>query len=121
MATLSHELRTPLSSIFGWTRMLQSGSLDGATARRAVEVIERNARTQMQLIDDLLDTSRMVAGKLRLELRAVDLRAVVETAVDTVRPGAQAKGVPHRDAIRARARSWWPATPIGCSRSCGIC
>ncbi len=93
VATLSHELRTPLSSIFGWTRMLHSGSLDGATARRAVEVIERSARTQMQLIDDLLDTSRMVAGKLRLDLRAVDLRAVVETAIDTVRPGVQAKGV----------------------------
>jgi len=93
VATLSHELRTPLSSIFGWTRMLQSGSLDRATARRAVEVIERSARTQMQLIDDLLDTSRMVAGKLRLDLRAVDLRAVVETAIDTIRPGAQAKGV----------------------------
>jgi len=93
VATLSHELRTPLSSIFGWTRMLQSGGLDGDTARHAVEVIERNARTQMQLIDDLLDTSRMVAGKLRLELRAVDLPAVVEAAVDTLRPGAQAKGV----------------------------
>jgi PAS domain S-box-containing protein len=93
VATLSHELRTPLSSIFGWTRMLQSGGLDANTARRAVEVIERNARTQMQLIDDLLDTSRMVAGKLRLELRAVDLRSVVDTAVDTFRPGAQAKGV----------------------------
>jgi len=93
VATLSHELRTPLSSIFGWTRMLRSGSLDGDTARRAVEVIERSARTQMQLIDDLLDTSRMVAGKLRLDLRAVDLRAVVETAVDTIRPTAQAKGV----------------------------
>jgi PAS domain S-box-containing protein len=93
VATLSHELRTPLSSIFGWTRMLHSGSLDGATARRAVEVIERSARTQMQLIDDLLDTSRMVAGKLRLDLRAVDLRAVVEAAIDTIRPGAQAKGV----------------------------
>ena len=93
VATLSHELRTPLSSIFGWTRMLHSGSLDGATARRAVEVIERSARTQMQLIDDLLDTSRMVAGKLRLDLRAVDLRAVVEASVDTIRPTARAKGV----------------------------
>jgi len=93
VATLSHELRTPLSSIFGWTRMLQSDTLDPGTARRAVEVIERNARTQMQLIDDLLDTSRMVAGKLRLELRAVELCSVVETAVDTTRPGAEAKGV----------------------------
>jgi PAS domain S-box-containing protein len=93
VATLSHELRTPLNSIFGWTRMLQSGSLDGDTARRAVEVIERSARTQMQLIDDLLDTSRMVAGKLRLDVRPVDLRAVVEAAVDTIRPATQAKGV----------------------------
>jgi CheY-like chemotaxis protein len=93
VATLSHELRTPLSSIFGWTRMLQSGGLDANTARRAVEVIERNARTQMQLIDDLLDTSRMVAGKLRLDVRPVDLRAVVEAAVDTIRPATQAKGV----------------------------
>src|SRR4029453_5227212 len=93
VATLSHELRPPLNSIFGWTRMLQSGSLDGDTARRAVEVIERSARTQMQLIDDLLDTSRMVAGKLRLDVRPVDLRAVVEAAVDTIRPATQAKGV----------------------------
>jgi PAS domain S-box-containing protein len=93
VATLSHELRTPLSSIFGWTRMLQSGALDATAAHRAVEVIERNARTQMQLIDDLLDTSRMVAGKLRLELHAVDLGGVVNAAVDTIRPAAQAKGV----------------------------
>jgi PAS domain S-box-containing protein len=93
VATLSHELRTPLNSIFGWARMLQERSLDAETTRRAIEVIERSTRTQLQLIDDLLDMSRILVGKLRLEPRAVDLRAVVESATDIVRPTAEAKQV----------------------------
>ncbi len=93
VATLSHELRTPLNSIFGWARMLQERTLDAETTRRALEVIERSTRTQLQLIDDLLDMSRILVGKLRLEPRAVDLRAVVESATDIVRPTAEAKQV----------------------------
>jgi PAS domain S-box-containing protein len=93
VATLSHELRTPLNAIFGWVRVLRDGRLAAEASQRALDVIERNTRTQAQLIDDLLDVSRIITGKLRLEMRPVDLRAVVEASVDTVRPSAGAKGV----------------------------
>jgi PAS domain S-box-containing protein len=93
VATLSHELRTPLNAIFGWVRMLQAGTLEPEAARRALEVIERNTRTQLQLIEDLLDMSRIVTGKLNVEMRALDLREVVDAAVDTVRPAAEARGL----------------------------
>jgi len=93
LATLSHELRTPLNAILGWAQLLAGGQLDEATARRAVEIIERNTRLQAQLIDDLLDISRIVTGKLRLELRAVTVRSIVEAAVESAQPVAHAKGV----------------------------
>jgi PAS domain S-box-containing protein len=93
VATLSHELRTPLNAIFGWVRMLQAGTLEPEASRRALEVIERNTRTQLQLIEDLLDMSRIVTGKLNVEMRALDLGDVVEAAVDTVRPAAEARGL----------------------------
>ena len=93
LATLSHELRTPLNAILGWARLLASGQLDQATAKRAVEIIDRNTRLQAQLIDDLLDISRIITGKLRLELRAVSLRSIVEGALESVRPSADARGV----------------------------
>ena len=93
LATLSHELRTPLTAILGWARMLQTNNFDETAAARALETIERNARTQSQLIDDLLDVSRIVTGKLRLDVRAVDLPAVVTAAVDTLRPAAEARGI----------------------------
>ena len=93
LATLSHELRTPLHAIVGWAHMLQSGKLDPATTRRAVETIERNAQVQNQLISDILDVSRIVAGKLRLNTRAVDIQGVVSAALDTVRPAAQAREI----------------------------
>ncbi len=93
LATLSHELRTPLNAILGWARLLATGQLDQATSRRAVEIIERNTRLQAQLIEDLLDVSRIITGKLRLELRAVSLRSIVEGALESVRPSADARNV----------------------------
>jgi PAS domain S-box-containing protein len=93
LATLSHELRTPLNAMLGWTRLLRSGKLDPAAMARALETIERNAHIQEQLIADILDVSRIVTGKLRLELRPTDLIPILDAAVDTVSPGAEAKGV----------------------------
>jgi PAS domain S-box-containing protein len=93
LATLSHELRTPLNAIVGWVRMLRAGQLDREKSERAVQAIERNAEAQVQLVEDLLDLVRISTGKLRLELRPIDLAAVIERAVDVVRPSAEAKGV----------------------------
>lgn len=93
LAALSHELRTPLNAICGWSKMLRSGLLGGEKHARALEVIERNAQIQTQLIDDLLDVSRIVSGKLRLSLSSIDLREVVEMAVEGVRPQAEAKRI----------------------------
>jgi len=93
LATLSHELRTPLTSILGWARMLSAGQLDAANTARALETIERNAKAQSQLIEDILDVSRVITGKLRLEVQPVDLAAVIEAAVNGVLPAADAKGI----------------------------
>jgi signal transduction histidine kinase/ActR/RegA family two-component response regulator len=93
LGTLSHELRTPLNAIFGWTRMLSTGGLDEETFARAVETIERNAKLQARLIDDMLDVSRIISGKLRLDAQPVDLTAVINAAVDTSRPAADAKDI----------------------------
>ncbi len=93
LATTSHELRTPLNAILGWTRMLRAGELAGEERDRALAAVERNARAQAQLIDDLLDISRVVSGKLRLEVGPLDLEAVVREAVESIRPAAEAKGV----------------------------
>jgi signal transduction histidine kinase len=93
LATLSHELRTPLTSVLGWAAMLRGGRLDAATSARAVEIIERNARAQVELIDDLLDTSRIITGKLHLDVRPVELSTVIEAAADAARPAAEAKDI----------------------------
>jgi PAS domain S-box-containing protein len=93
LATVSHELRTPLNSILGYARMLETGNLDEAARRHAVTVIVRSARTQSQLVDDLLDLSRAVTGRMQLTLEPADLVGIVEGAVDIVRPAADAKGV----------------------------
>jgi PAS domain S-box-containing protein len=93
LATLSHELRTPLTAILGWASMLAAGSLGAQEATRAVAAIERNARAQRQIVEDVLDVSRIITGKLRLEMRPVELRALVQDAVESVRPAAEAKGV----------------------------
>jgi PAS domain S-box-containing protein len=93
LATLSHELRTPLTAILGWAGLLRSVKLDDETAANAIETIERNARSQKQLIDDLLDASRIITGKLRLEARPTPLAPVVEAAVESMRPAARSKGI----------------------------
>ena len=93
LATLSHELRTPLNAILGWTRMLRTGQLSEGRHEAALAINERNARTQAQLIEDLLDVSRIITGKLRLDLRAIPLNPALEEAINTVRPAADAKGV----------------------------
>lgn len=93
LATVSHELRTPLTAILGWAQMLQGGSLDDATAHRALASIERNAKFQAHLIEDLLDISRISTGKLRLDVRPVELAPIVEAAVDSARPAADAKSI----------------------------
>jgi signal transduction histidine kinase/DNA-binding response OmpR family regulator len=93
LATLSHELRTPLSAILGWSHLVRTGKLDETQMARAFETIERNARSQSQLIDDLLDVSRIITGKLQIELRPVNLSSVIEAAIDAVRPAAEAKEI----------------------------
>ncbi|HEX8722562.1 MAG TPA: PAS domain S-box protein [Pyrinomonadaceae bacterium] len=93
LATLSHELRTPLTAILGWASMLRDSRLDEKTFRTAVEIVERNARTQQQIVDDILDVSRIITGHLQLDAEPTDLGQVVEAAVDTVRPAAAAKGI----------------------------
>jgi PAS domain S-box-containing protein len=93
IATVSHELRNPLNAILGWVRLLGDSSLDEAGRRHGLEVIERNTRLQSQLVDDLLDMSRIVNGKLRLDMRPVDLRRLVAEAVEGIAPTAEAKGL----------------------------
>jgi signal transduction histidine kinase len=93
LATLSHELRTPLNAILGWAQLLASGQLNPSMARRAVETIERNTRLQAQLIDDLLDISRIITGKLRLDLRPAAVRAILDASVESSLPAASAKGI----------------------------
>ena len=93
LATLSHELRTPLNAILGWTKLLRSSAIPPSGADRALEKIERNAQVQSRLVEDLLEVSRITTGKLRLEIRAVDLIAIAGTAIESIRPTAEARGV----------------------------
>jgi PAS domain S-box-containing protein len=93
LATLSHELRTPLNAIVGWANLLREGNLDPATTARAVETISRNAQVQSHLISDILDISRMIAGQLDFKLQMVNPAMVIEGALDTMRPAAQASGI----------------------------
>jgi PAS domain S-box-containing protein len=93
LATLSHELRTPLTSILGWASMIRNGEVEGTNATRAIETIERNARSQARLIDDLLDVSRIITGNLRLDLHPLNLAPIVDAALDALRPTADVKGI----------------------------
>jgi signal transduction histidine kinase len=93
LATLSHELRTPLTPVLGWVNLLRSGALDESGMAQAFDTIERNARLQARLIDDLLDVSRIVSGKLRFDPEPVDLNAAIEAALDTVKPNAAARRI----------------------------
>ncbi|TMA39915.1 MAG: hybrid sensor histidine kinase/response regulator [Deltaproteobacteria bacterium] len=93
LAVVSHELRTPLTPILAWIRMLRAGSLDTAATARALDAIDRNAHSQARLVDDLLDVSRIITGKVRLDVQQVELRSLVEAAVESARPAAEAKGI----------------------------
>ncbi|MEN3330759.1 MAG: hypothetical protein V7641_124 [Blastocatellia bacterium] len=93
LATVSHELRTPLNAIVGWSHMLRTRSFDEATTARALETIERNAKSQAQIVEDILDVSRIITGKLRLDVQPVDLAAIIEAALDSVRPAAEAREI----------------------------
>ena len=93
LATLSHELRTPLNAILGWSQLILGGSMKEDDVRRGLETIERNARAQNKLIEDLLEMSSIISGKVRLDMQQLDVASLVDTAVESVRPTAQAKGV----------------------------
>jgi signal transduction histidine kinase/ActR/RegA family two-component response regulator len=93
LATVSHELRTPLNAILGWATLLTRGGLDDAMVARAIGAIQHNAKVQAQLIEDLLDVSRIISGKLRLNVKAIQLISVIQAAVDSVHPAFEAKGV----------------------------
>jgi signal transduction histidine kinase/ActR/RegA family two-component response regulator len=93
LATVSHELRTPLTSMLGWMYMLRSSSLDEEARTRALDTIERNARLQAQIVDDILDVSRIIAVKLQMEVKPVDLASLIETSINAVRPAAAVKEI----------------------------
>ena len=103
LATISHELRTPLTAIVGWARLLRSGNLDESHRDRALEVIDRNAKAQAKLIEDILDVSRVITGKLHLTLRRLQLREVITAATDALRPAADAKGIRLEKVLGAKA------------------
>lgn len=93
LATVSHELRTPLNAIMGWSHLLRSGSLDEATVSRAVETIDRNAKAQAQLIEDILDVSRMITGKMRLNKELVDVASIINASIDSVQLAVDSKDI----------------------------
>jgi signal transduction histidine kinase/DNA-binding response OmpR family regulator len=103
LATLSHELRTPLTAILGWSHIVRQNQLDEPQLARALETIERNAHAQSRLIDDLLDVSRIISGKLQIDLRVVDVATVIEAAVDAVRPALEAKKIDFQVDLGPRA------------------
>ncbi|HEV8604314.1 MAG TPA: response regulator [Tepidisphaeraceae bacterium] len=103
LATLSHELRTPLNAMLGWTRLLRMGKLDAADTAHGLEVIERNVSAQAKLIEDLLDVSRIMTGKMRLNIRPMSLKLVIEAAIDAVRPAADAKEIQTTTSFDAEA------------------
>ena len=111
LATISHELRTPLSAILGWTRMLRLGQLSDDDRTKALDTIERNARAQAQLIDDLLDVSRIITGKLRMDVRPCDPTVFIDAAVEAVRPAAEAKGV-HVQKVMDTGAAAIPGDPV---------
>jgi signal transduction histidine kinase/CheY-like chemotaxis protein len=99
LATLSHELRTPLTSILGWSRLLRSNQLSGKDRERAIQIIQRNAEAQSKLIEDLLEVSRIITGKLRIEFQPVTFASIVDTVINSLRPAADAKQLQVETAI----------------------
>jgi signal transduction histidine kinase/ActR/RegA family two-component response regulator len=107
LATLSHELRTPLTAVLGWLSLLQSGKLDEATRAQALATIERNANAQAQLIEDILDVSRIITGKSSLTVRPFDLKEVIDAAIASVHPAAEAKQIRIEKIINPKASLIW--------------
>jgi PAS domain S-box-containing protein len=101
LATVSHELRTPLNAVVGWSRLLRTGQLDADGVNHAIEIIERNALMQKQIVEDLLDVSRIITGKLRINTEPVDLLLVIHAAIDAIRPAAEAKEIEIRTHFEA--------------------
>ena len=101
LATVSHELRTPLNAVVGWSRLLRAGQLDAPAASHAIEIIERNALMQKQIVEDLLDVSRIITGKLRINTQTLDLLLVIHAAMDAIRPAAEAKEIEIRSHFEA--------------------
>ena len=104
LATVSHELRTPLNSILGWSQLMRTRTLDSEGRTRALDTIERNTKSLAQIIDDLLDVSRIISGKLRLEATPIDLAPVIEAALDAIRPAADAKSIGLHVSVDSKAR-----------------
>ena len=104
LAIVSHELRSPLNAMLGWTTLLRSRQFDQATTARALETIERNARSQVRLIEDLLDTSRIIRGQMRLEIAPVDLFEIVQAAINNIQPAANAKNIRLQTKLAPMAR-----------------
>lgn len=107
LATVSHELRTPLTAIVGWSSMLRMSTFDPTTTAHAIETIERNAKAQTQIIEDLLDVSRIITGKLRLEAGQVQLDAIITASLDGIRPTAAAKGIELKSKIEPGVGTVW--------------
>ncbi|MEJ7848227.1 MAG: ATP-binding protein [Pyrinomonadaceae bacterium] len=103
LATLSHELRTPLGSILGWIAILGTEGVPEETKNKAIEIIQRNARLQSELIEDVLDVSRIISGKMRLNVQPVDLTSIVESAIESITPAAEAKGIRLRKMLDSKA------------------
>ena len=99
LATVSHELRTPLNAMLGWTSLLRAGKVDSQNVPRALEVIERNARSQAKIIEDLLDVSRIITGKLKLEVQSVNVAALIKSVIESVTPAAEANDISVRQQI----------------------
>ena len=114
LAVLSHELRTPLNAILGWTHLLRRGILKATAVDRALDIIERNAKLQMQLIGDLLEVSQIISGKLRLDVHPVDLAPLTAASLDALQPAARAKDIgleSHIEAVRRHIASLLGLTP----------
>ncbi|HEX8140462.1 MAG TPA: PAS domain S-box protein [Pyrinomonadaceae bacterium] len=107
LATVSHELRTPLTAIVGWATLLRGNKFDEAATGRAIETIERNAKAQAQIIEDLLDVSRIITGKLSLDARSIELDTIIRTGLDAIRPAAEMKGLVLRAELDERAGVVW--------------
>jgi signal transduction histidine kinase len=119
LATLSHELRTPLNAIQGWATLLRGRKVSAEDRERGLETIERNVRIQAQIVNDLLDMSRIVSGKVHLEVQPLYLHEVVNDAIDTVRQSATARTCVS-SSCWTQVSAWSAAIRVACNRCCGI-